>query len=197
MRTEQTGQSEHRWYKTDEANQPYALYDSTGQWLLLSSPSSFSVYKPAIGGGHRAYDGPFTWFSPPGSGSWSLSNINFSKCSPDAQYEGLPKKNLYLVIENQLPGEPQHWSLFVAPENSPGQCFQVTGDAEKMVYQHLFDVEKFSGEEYFTSFVLAEGVDEGVLEKIRSAAESVPPPQAESKREVRENYQGWSMVQAI
>lgn len=42
---------------------------------------------------------------------------------------------LSLFQEKQGPGKPLHWSLFVARENRPGQVYQVTGDAEFMVYE--------------------------------------------------------------
>jgi hypothetical protein len=39
---------------------------------------------------------------------------------------------LYLSLAHhaQGPGEPFHWSLFVAHENQPGSVYQVKGDAE-------------------------------------------------------------------
>jgi hypothetical protein len=61
-----------------------------------------------------------------------------------------------------------------------------------MVYQHIRNVEKFSTYFYRNAFVLAEGIDEDCLEFIRVAAESTPLPHAPSRREVRENCQGWT-----
>ncbi|PGH02013.1 hypothetical protein AJ79_07751 [Helicocarpus griseus UAMH5409] len=42
---------------------------------------------------------------------------------------------LSLVQQEQAPGEPLHWSLFVAREGQAGMVYQVKGDAEFMTYQ--------------------------------------------------------------
>jgi hypothetical protein len=183
------------WYKTDDQGTSYiSPSSSNGPWSILLGPTSAASIVPTLRGGHRAYEGLFTWTSPPNSSTWSLSNSDFSVSDREAPTpspgEKAPpdRRDLYLIIENQAPNEPQHWLLFLAAENSAGTVIQVTGDAEKMTCQCIPNVEKFSLEEYQTSFLLAEGVDE---ETIRVVAEETTPPEAKSRREVRENCQGW------
>ncbi|OAF61255.1 hypothetical protein VC83_02122 [Pseudogymnoascus destructans] len=51
-------------------------------------------------------------------------------------YTALREKPLVLsvVTQRQVPGEPDHWSLFVASEDEAGEVFQVKGDAQQMAY---------------------------------------------------------------
>ena len=57
--------------------------------------------------------------------------------TPVEQAPSEPELVLSLVLQNQGPGEPDHWSLFVAPEGGIGQVYQVKGDAELMQHTHL------------------------------------------------------------
>lgn len=45
---------------------------------------------------------------------------------------------LFLTIHDQVPGEPQHWSLLVAKENAPGSVYEVTGKHSLEIYNSSF-----------------------------------------------------------
>lgn len=49
---------------------------------------------------------------------------------------------LFLTIHTQLPGEPQHWSLFLAKENESGDVYQVNGKQPLQV-MHCVEQEEF------------------------------------------------------
>lgn len=55
---------------------------------------------------------------------------------------GPPPLELKLVRQEQTPGEPFHWSLFLAGEGQLGTVFQVRGgDAVTMHYTHIHDTD--------------------------------------------------------
>ncbi|KAE8344836.1 hypothetical protein BDV24DRAFT_160139 [Aspergillus arachidicola] len=98
---------------------------------------------------------------------------------------------LSLVHESQGPDEPFHWSLFVARENEPGWLYQVTGDAEHMIYEPSDGkVDITISESFLTLYQLA-SVTEGQAMVVKSIADRETPPYAVSRREVKENCQGW------
>lgn len=57
-------------------------------------------------------------------GDWVL--VKGSTPPREIASEDKPLK-LFLTIQAQVPGEPQHWSLFVAKENERGSVYQVKG----------------------------------------------------------------------
>src|SRR6266536_3056739 len=56
--------------------------------------------------------------------------------TPVDQPPAEPQLTLSLVLQTQPFGEPDHWSLFVAPEGGTGTIYQVKGDAELMHHTH-------------------------------------------------------------
>ena len=48
---------------------------------------------------------------------------------------------LKLVRQSQLPGEPYHWSLFLAAEDQKGAVFQVKGDSTSMRFTHTENID--------------------------------------------------------
>ncbi|KAF1848978.1 uncharacterized protein K460DRAFT_83742 [Cucurbitaria berberidis CBS 394.84] len=99
--------------------------------------------------------------------------------------------SLYIVLEKQADGEPNHWSLFVAHENQKGNQYQVHGDAENMHYLHAQNVGLFSTENYFTSYSIVESVPPATEDLVRDCADSEPPPSAPNRAAVTENCQAW------
>lgn len=98
---------------------------------------------------------------------------------------------LSLVQETQSPSEPNHWSLFVARENHPGQLYQVKGDAEHMTYEpSVEDVDITTAEDFLTLYQLAV-VTEDEAQVVKEVADKEIPPGALNRAAVRENCQGW------
>ncbi|RAK99905.1 uncharacterized protein BO80DRAFT_476881 [Aspergillus ibericus CBS 121593] len=111
---------------------------------------------------------------------------------PSALASGPEPVYLSLIREAQGPGEPHHWALFVARENQSGYVYQVKGDAEFMSYEPsegVVGLEVLEGRvDVFVLGVLEAGRGE---EMVRRVAGEESPPKARSRREVRENCQGW------
>ncbi|KAL3481426.1 hypothetical protein BJX99DRAFT_164597 [Aspergillus californicus] len=100
---------------------------------------------------------------------------------------------LSLVQEKQGPGEPLHWSLFVARENQPGLVYMVTGDAEYMVHQHSTElIDITSSESFLTAYQLASVTEEQAM-IVTQVANQETPPSAPNRQSVKENCQGWSV----
>ncbi|KAI9799974.1 MAG: hypothetical protein M1825_004345 [Sarcosagium campestre] len=98
-----------------------------------------------------------------------------------------------VVRQNQPPGQPLHWSLFVYQEGVPGgMMLQVTGDAVHMHYQHAQNVDLFNSSTFRDQFDLGTAT-EAQCSQIWSAAHMIVPPQANSQAEVVENCQGWTI----
>ncbi|PIG89417.1 hypothetical protein AARAC_003835 [Aspergillus arachidicola] len=115
---------------------------------------------------------------------YSPEDISLPPTEPQPPY-------LSLVHESQGPDEPLHWSLFVARENEPGWLYQVTGDAEHMIYEPSDDkVDITSSESFLTLYQLA-SVTEGQAMVVKSIADRETPRRAVNRREVKENCQGW------
>ncbi|GKZ26041.1 hypothetical protein AbraIFM66951_003220 [Aspergillus brasiliensis] len=117
--------------------------------------------------------------------------LEYQPTTPDPQPSNTNNTYIISLLQTkQGPGEPLHWSLFVARENQPGRVYQVTGDAEFMVYEPEEGVELSSIEDLCNVFVLGE-VDEDGARVVESVAGSEVPPRARCRREVKENCQGW------
>lgn len=124
-----------------------------------------------------------------GTEQWIESKLDHSFLPLD-QSEAL---YLSLVHQKQGPGEPLHWSLFVARENQPGSVYQVKGDAEYMIYQpptHLVDITTSAS---FSNLYQLAVVTEQQAMVVKQVAYSEPPPRAPNRQSVRENCQGWTV----
>ncbi|PYI29850.1 hypothetical protein BP00DRAFT_347763 [Aspergillus indologenus CBS 114.80] len=99
---------------------------------------------------------------------------------------------LSLVHHKQGPGEPLHWSLFVARENQPGSVYQVKGDAEYMIYHptHLVDITTSAS--FLNLYQLAVVTEQQAM-VVKQVADSELPPRAPNRQSVRENCQGWTV----
>lgn len=97
---------------------------------------------------------------------------------------------LYVVQESQADGEPNHWSLFVAPEQGPGNVFQVTGDRTFMYYSHMVNANIRVSETYLNAYQIAT-LDQNGTAWVDYYANNTAPPQAADRASVIENCQGW------
>ncbi|KAJ2928365.1 hypothetical protein H1R20_g8727, partial [Candolleomyces eurysporus] len=107
-----------------------------------------------------------------------------------------PKKQLYLVLEDQLEGEPRHWSLFACigeTATSKGRQWQVTGDATFMHYQHGDDVAVFAAPEGKTFYTLNNDLSEDQEKEVEAAVSEEAPPSAPDRASVKEHCQGWTI----
>ncbi|KAK7973419.1 hypothetical protein PG988_007553 [Apiospora saccharicola] len=98
---------------------------------------------------------------------------------------------LSVVLQNQAPGEPRHWSLVVGVPNHPGLVYQVTGDATLMHYNHENDRNIWIEDATHTSYQVVGELDQDGQDRVKHVVNSTPPPQAEDRRAVTENCQGW------
>jgi hypothetical protein len=128
-----------------------------------------------------------------GAQEWTEDKSNRDELKPP---EENPKLYLYLVQGEQEPGEPHHWALFLADENEPeyGYVYQVTGDAERMRYEPSAEkinvVDAGIMSHVYTLAVVSEG-QARAAQLVKQAAEEEPPPQADNRKSVTENSQGW------
>lgn len=100
---------------------------------------------------------------------------------------------LSLIHQRQGPGEPLHWSLFVARENQPGSVYQVKGDAEYMIYQppgRLIDITISAS--FLNLYQLAVVTEQQAM-VVKQVADSELPPRAANRHSVKENCQGWTV----
>lgn len=106
-----------------------------------------------------------------------------------------PSSALYLSLVHQVqgPGEPLHWSLFVARESQPGYVYQVKGDAEHMRYQPSDRVVNIVQSATFLNIYHLAVVTEQQDMVVRQVAERETPPRAANRQSVRENCQGWTL----
>ncbi|RXW15041.1 hypothetical protein EST38_g10809 [Candolleomyces aberdarensis] len=119
----------------------------------------------------------------------------WEEISPPAPEEE-PKKQLYLILEDQLPGEPRHWSLFACigeTAASKGKRWQVTGDATFMHYQHDDDVAVFAAPVGKTYYTLNNDLSEDQEKEVEEAVEKELPPSAPDRASVKEHCQGWTI----
>ena len=102
--------------------------------------------------------------------------------------------NLYLSLAHitQTPSEPTHWALYISHENTPGHVYQVTGDAEYMVYDpSRSPVDITLSDDFATLYQLAVLTGEEQVRVVEEVARSEMPPRARDRAAVRENCQGW------
>ena len=110
----------------------------------------------------------------------------------DSPPSGSAPLELKLVREFQLPGEPHHWSLFLAYENQSGTVFQVRGDAVDMHFAHLENEDVLRLEGYNDSYIIARPTEQQAR-RVQHWANHEEPPSARNQAAVRENCQGWSI----
>ena len=99
---------------------------------------------------------------------------------------------LKLVRQEQSPGEPLHWSLFLAGEGQLGTVFQVRGDAVTMHYTHIHDTDVLRSHSYKDSYIIARPTEQQAA-RVRHWATHEVPPSAPNQAAVSENCQGWSI----
>lgn len=100
--------------------------------------------------------------------------------------------NLMLVRQRQSPGEPCHWSLYVACEGQIGTVYQVKGDAIGMRYIQASDIDPTTSASYKDSFNIAQLTPEWA-QRVAYWANNETPPSAQTQAAVRENCQGWTI----
>lgn len=116
--------------------------------------------------------------------------IEGNTLSKDAYHEPC---YLSLILEEQNPGEPNHWSLFVAREDMAGFAYAVTGDAEYMTYQPSKDAIKlWLSPSFLASYQLAALTEQQAM-LVKDIAEHETPPRAINRQSVNENCQGWTV----
>ncbi|KAJ5183471.1 hypothetical protein N7492_001087, partial [Penicillium capsulatum] len=98
---------------------------------------------------------------------------------------------LSLVLEEQGPREPFHWSLLVARGSEPGFVYQVHGDAEYMIYEPSDGPVDIVNSECFSNLYQLATVSEEQGLVVNEVAQKEPPPRAPDRRSVTENCQGW------
>jgi hypothetical protein len=129
-----------------------------------------------------------------GTQDWIEDQPEAESTCPPAEF---PHLYLHLVQEEQGPGEPNHWALFLADENEPdyGYVHQVTGDAQYMTYEpsaekvNLYDAAVTSN--VYTLAVVSKDQAK-VAQLVKQVAGQEPPPRAEDRKSVTENCQRWT-----
>lgn len=99
---------------------------------------------------------------------------------------------LKLVRQEQITGEPYHWSLFLAHEGQPGDVFQVKGDAVAMHYAHDNNTNILCSQSYKDSYIIARPTEHQAA-RVRYWATHEAAPRASNQAAVRENCQGWTI----
>ncbi|KAJ5514063.1 hypothetical protein N7463_003615 [Penicillium fimorum] len=136
-----------------------------------------------------------TFFKKKGAQEWTENTSNPEELKPPVEN---PRLFLYLVQEKQLPGEPNHWALFLADENEPdyGYVYQVSGDAEAMKYEPSTEKVNVADAGLCSNvYTLAVVSQEQAMAArvVKEVAESELPPQAENRKAVTVNCQGWTV----
>jgi len=106
--------------------------------------------------------------------------------------DGESPVELKLVRQDQSPGEPYHWSLFVAREEELGALFQVKGDALAMHYAHAYSTNVLNSQSYKDSYIIAQ-LTEDQTARVRYWASHETAPRAQNQAAVMENCQGWTV----
>lgn len=127
-----------------------------------------------------------------GTQEWTERSSSLDGLEPPPASPSSPPPNyLSLIHHNQSPGEPLHWSLFIAPENSPGYIYEVKGDAQYMSYQCSdTPIDIIQSDGFANIYTLAVLTDKQDM-VVRQVAEKEPPPRAADRLSVTENCQGW------
>lgn len=131
-----------------------------------------------------------TWTRKIGQDEWRLIEPLPEGLGEETRME------LKLVRRRQLDGEPNHWSLFLAPENQRGSVFQVEGDATAMHYTHADKVNDYVdltvSDSYRDSFIISYPTEQQMA-RVRYWANNEPPPSALNQTAAIENCQGWTI----
>lgn len=125
------------------------------------------------------------------SGSAGVGTTEWKKADSPPPTGASPIE-LKLVRQEQVAGEPYHWSLFLAREGQPGTVFQVKGDAVAMHYNHINNTNVLSSQSYKDSYIIARPTEQQAA-RIRYWATLEAPPGALNQATVRENCQGWTV----
>lgn len=116
---------------------------------------------------------------------------------PQAEEPEIPPRELSIVAHNQAEGEPKHWALFSHRPNPAGagngQVWQVTGDAEKMYYQHDTDTDILDHHDFAWHQILNKDLSDSQFAIINRITREEPPPCAINRAAVTENCQGWAV----
>ncbi len=96
-----------------------------------------------------------------------------------------------LVRQHQAPGEPDHWSLYLAYEGQAGTAYQVKGDALAMHYAHASNVNPLTSYSFKDSYVIARPTTQQAA-RVGYWANQEAPPWAPNQAAVQENCQGWT-----
>jgi hypothetical protein len=180
----QSGQYEYAYGE----GQAYIRAVGVEEWSSLGGPTA-NASMATIRGIYRAKEGPFTWRYK--GDTWNLERVTFEESSSSSA-PVQQNRSLYLVLQNQAPGEPKHWSLFVSSEGERGDVYQVKGDAEMMAHQHKKSVDIFRSASFHTSYTIVQDLPETSEAWVKYYAEHETPPSAPNRAAVRENCQGWS-----
>lgn len=103
-----------------------------------------------------------------------------------------PPTILHLVRQDQAPGEPDHWAIFLAYEGERGTVLQVKGDAVAMRYHHAEKINIMGSSSYKDAYMIAELNNEQVA-RVHYWATHETPPSAPDQAAVHENCQGWTI----
>ena len=116
-----------------------------------------------------------------GTKEWSVVD----KPPPDE-----PQLSLSLVFQGHLGGEPDHWSLFVAPEGRMGSVHQVNRDAESMYYTKIEELDILTSTSFKSAYTLSY-LSRDQVGWVVYYAKLEDPPSAPDRESVTENCQGW------
>lgn len=102
-----------------------------------------------------------------------------------------PLLELMLVRQFQTPGEPHHWSLYLAYEGQAGTVYQVKGDVLAMRYAQASNINPLTSYSYKDSYIIARPTAQEAA-RVEYWANQEVPPSAPSQAAVQENCQGWT-----
>jgi hypothetical protein len=168
--------------------QAYIRRVATEDWTALDGPTSNATMRK-IRGIERATEGPFTWrrYGQP----WRLERVEFEQAEASTA-PAVENPSLFLVLQSQADGEPDHWSLSIASESQGGDVYQVKGDAENMHHEHEQNTNIFRLTSYKTSYTLIHDLSPNAEALVKYYAEAEAPPSAPNRAAVKENCQGWT-----
>lgn len=114
---------------------------------------------------------------------------------PDPPASPSDKHTICLVRQFQSTGEPKHWSIFIYPgedEPSEGLLLQVKGDATFMTYHLENNVNKTASASFADHYELGK-ITTTQRNRVQEIASGQTPPRAKTRKDVKENCQGWSI----